>query len=250
MGTRRGRVDGTVGADCYLCCLPIVEGTGSIEHVVPQCFYEGRAVPKDGPMLPAHRACNGSTSADEQMIFVALGQTAPSRTHTPELQARSNRSLKGDSRLAREFMSRVFDDEDATRWVSPEQECITRVIAKIVKGILYQEARILLGPDWRWTARQVEPIPFPPDKPRWLVGIPANGGVRGKTVAARGFRADAALFVWHLLLNGAHQVLVFVSHEDVPLGQSKGPRDFLQLEWPLKRIVRAQSTTERGRRPP
>lgn len=219
---------------CFLCCRTIdVRSERTTEHVLPHCFYEGRKVPEDGPTSPAHYACNRSTSLDEQTIFVAIGQTTVSPTHTPELRERANRTLKRSAAFEQGFRAHVTMQEGIP-YVSPPQLPMTRVMAKIVKGLMYRETRTLFGEDWRWTVRAPEPdIPMPADEPRWLVVVPSDGADRGTALAARGFVEGPDLFVWHLLLNAAHQVLVFVSHKDSPLGAPKGPHDLMQLVWPI-----------------
>jgi hypothetical protein len=93
---------------CYLCCMPIeTAAERTTEHVLPRSFYEGRLVPENGLTLPAHLACNKSTESDEQLVFVALGQTTISPLHSPELKCRSNRSLQRDRALAADLLCQV-----------------------------------------------------------------------------------------------------------------------------------------------
>lgn len=237
----RGRNRPRARETCYLCCLPIeVTADRTTEHVLPRSFYEGRVVPEDSFTLPAHRACNGSTSQDEQMIFVALGHTTTSPTHTPELQSRAARTLDRAPKLEKAFLSQVVQGPGGSPYVSPEQERMTPVMAKIVKGLLFREAGILLGPEWRWTVRQdEEEAPLPPAPPRWKVAVPVEGAARGAALAAKGYEAGEGFFFWELLLNGVHQVLVFVTHKDYSTGPGASRFDLMELVWPLKRERRS-----------
>ncbi|MDP9033530.1 MAG: hypothetical protein M3O50_01880 [Myxococcota bacterium] len=223
---------------CYLCCQPM-HGERTKEHFIPRCFYEGRRLPdEEGLCLPAHQACNVSTSEEEQWIALALGLSYPIGERNPERWNRSIRTLlrpQADG-LRQRFMSDIVDLPGGGAAMPAGTERHTWVLAKIVKGLCWRECQTLLGAETQWTGRVANYEDIIALSPHWQVEVPSKGNVsqRGSVLIAKGMGIpEKGLFCWYLILHGLHPHVVFtVPKERLDPGAVHGEHDCMNLVWP------------------
>jgi hypothetical protein len=186
---------------CYLCGKAIA-GDRSKDHFLARCLYEGRRAPNEPNVtLPAHVVCNRSTAKAEEWLAIALGLTTVSETHAPELTKRAGRALARDAGtggprlMSVAFLSQIVAYHGGLTLV-PHQERVTWVLAKMVKGLLYREAGILLGSEVLWTIRQPDyaDVIAPPTPPCWTVEIPSRGPEGPVCSSQRAWRSMACSF--------------------------------------------------------
>jgi hypothetical protein len=138
---------------CFLCGQP---GADTSDHVVSKTFYVP-PLPDDMITLPAHKACNRSTSKDEE--WVSIGWASCRLTWDPNdaRYVKAKRSLLRDEApgLRHAFLSSLLEVPSAGGFLDLGETRVQYVVAKMVKGFVYRADRLLLS-DYLWWMRSVD----------------------------------------------------------------------------------------------
>jgi hypothetical protein len=141
-----------VSKRCYLCGL---DGADTHEHVVSKCFYV-EPLPSDMITVPAHDACNKSTSKDEEWMSVVWATCRPLGWGSQERWDKAMRTLKRtqSARFKEAYMRSHTPLPDGGAKVYIEEPRVYYVVAKIVKGLIHHATGALLC-DHVWTVRSI-----------------------------------------------------------------------------------------------
>lgn len=137
---------------CFLCGE---RGADTVEHVVPQCLYPG---PLGEPVqAPAHRACNATTTKQEESFRNLLAASAATPAESPlfdkMLRSLDRPQAKG---MRADFQKRMRPLPDGSGIIGIPDGHSTWVLAKIVKGLAFLELGAILRPSAvRWVARRI-----------------------------------------------------------------------------------------------
>jgi hypothetical protein len=213
-----------VGDTCYLCgeC-----GADTREHVVSKAFYVP-PLPSDMITLPAHLACNQSTSKDEEWLSMVWSTSRPEPRGNQDRWDKAIRGLKRErsARLKAAFLGSMTELPSGWAKVEIDEPRIYYVIAKIVKGLVYNEDGVLLC-DRRWwirtiTLERMVRLPLPKSRQVHDVAFLKWGEIPGSKVPS---------IFWSLAMyNGHIYVGCAVSPEDV--GEVPHSESAQELPWP------------------
>ncbi len=161
---------------CFLCGR---EGADTVEHVVPRSLYPG-PLGDDAITAPAHEACNQTTARAEETFRNHVGLGATEREN-PVFEAALRSLGRGRAAgLRAEFVRHMQPAERGGGFIGMNADRVLWVLAKIMKGLVYEATGEILKPrDIRWafahigiaTLRRMAPPPEPPfarDVPRVL----------------------------------------------------------------------------------
>jgi hypothetical protein len=192
-----------------------------------------------GLCLPAHRACNISTSLDEEWLATVLALSNPLGGGNKERWDRSIRAIKRleAAGLKAAIVSGIVPLPGGAASLATDPVRQTWVLAKIVKGLCWRQCETLLGPETEWTVLRpdYDDVIACDDRP-WLVEIPSQGDVsqRGSVLLAKGIGLpEKGLFSWLLMVHGVHPYLVTtLRRERFPPGAAGESHHCLRLAWP------------------
>jgi hypothetical protein len=141
-------------ATCFLCGLP---GADTRDHVVPKAFYTP-PLPDDLITLPAHLACNRSTSKDEEWISIGLSAARPIPDKGDARYEKAKRSLLREEapRLRQAFLDAMIPHQSGGATLDLGNLRVRYVLAKIVKGLLFHQAGRLLTEHHTWVIKSIK----------------------------------------------------------------------------------------------
>jgi hypothetical protein len=216
---------------CYLC--GVAGDTLTKEHVVPRTLYENRKIPNDAGalILSAHRECNQSTSWDETWMSVVSAVTQPPALRNRERWERALRTLerpdepdKGTG-FRKAFFESMIDSPAGESAIRLEPIRLGYFLAKIAKGVAYDECRLLLLDPYLWMWCTLTPEEFT------------------KTPHLPSRNVHDIVFAKWMLADNAHSFMCWIAMRDASCylvaartpqawGNRKGP---CRLPWPRVR---------------
>jgi hypothetical protein len=152
---------------CYLCGKPLADGPQDNEHVVPKCLF----IQKRGLIeLPAHKACNGSFSLDDE--YFRLSTTLAAGPHDPiARQVWEGPVMRGFHRpehpgLKKETLQRLVPVDvhtpaglylGAAEAMLQDATRIQRVVNRITRGLYAKQTGKILSLDWPVSSDLINP---------------------------------------------------------------------------------------------
>lgn len=218
---------------CYLCGG---EGADTREHVVSKTFYERKRLPDDAVVLPAHDACNKSTSLDEQTVSIAWAACAPEGWTSTERYERAKRGLlRPEAHGMREdFLKRLqpLGQGQGARLEVPLVS-IQYVLAKFVRGLLYRETGHVIGPRTLWFVTAV-PFDFMVETEGDLIDV--HGVVLARWQDTHPWDRDNG--VWCLNALGFPYAIITFTDEPEMTSRVDAMAKSVALPWPRVRPTR------------
>lgn len=138
---------------CYLCGKM---GADTSDHVVPKTCYVP-PLPADVITLPTHRACNKSTSKDEEWVTIGWATSRPFPDNGDPRYDKSKRALLRDQAegLRQKYLASLTPHRSGGAIIDLGEGRVEYVLAKIVKGLLFKQEGMLISQDHTWSIKKV-----------------------------------------------------------------------------------------------
>jgi hypothetical protein len=197
---------------CYLCGLPIGDGTGDVDHVPAKQFFASelrKAVNLQLVTRPTHKKCNWSFKSDEEYFAASMipfaADTLAGRAVVQDTVRRNSegRALGLTKRVLGELDRRpsglYIPDKYVVKRI--DRPRVDRVTWKIIRGLYFVEHGAVLPEETPLAIEIIGPNDDVPDRYNAVLASPSRGAYAAvfdykNHVSLHG---DVAVDVWALL---------------------------------------------------